>query len=586
MTVFSFILFFSALTNLILTYFGIRFRKSKGSLSFALFTLCLSFYTFGYGVELTCTSLEAMKFWIRFEYVGIVFIPVFWLLVALQYAGKESVLNGFTYTLLFIIPLTSLILVNTNDMHHWFYISQELDTSGSFPVMQLVRGPWYWVQNAFVNICMIIGTGLFIEFIRKSSRLYRTQGIIMLAGSLIPWLTHILYLAGFIPKGLDPTPFALTMASPFYFFGIFRYRLLDIEPFALENVFASMQEGVIIIDRQNRIINFNQSAKKILPGIFPEYLGKPAHLALADWPGLANLILSDDENIQEIKLSESQNSLSVFQATVSAIRDVQQNKMGKLLVLKNITELKQTERILIEGEKKLQGLNATKDKFLSILAHDLRNQLGGFMNLSQVLSEEFTEMSPSEQKEMIVLMKESSGSVYKLLENLLEWSSSQRGIIPFEPEWIELNLLVEEVFDYQQIPATHKNVALINNLPKPQYILADRNMLNSILRNLVSNAIKFTREGGKITVNAESADTYVKVFIQDTGVGIGSEIIDKLFRIDVNVSMIGTSQEKGTGLGLILCKEFIDKHNGKIWVESEYGKGSTFFFQLPVTPDK
>jgi signal transduction histidine kinase len=167
------------------------------------------------------------------------------------------------------------------------------------------------------------------------------------------------------------------------------------------------------------------------------------------------------------------------------------------------------------------------------------------------------------------------------LENLLEWSRSQTGRIQMKPENIDLYKLVDDNVDFLQNQAGNKKIQLINKVASPTHVHADDNMLNTVIRNLISNAIKYTGEGGSITVSSYEKDGMVKISVIDTGIGIKPENIEKLFRIDVNYSTKGTADETGTGLGLILCKEFISRNKGEIWVESELGKGSTFKFTLP-----
>jgi signal transduction histidine kinase len=185
------------------------------------------------------------------------------------------------------------------------------------------------------------------------------------------------------------------------------------------------------------------------------------------------------------------------------------------------------------------------------------------------------------------MMSESAGSIYSLLENLLEWSRTQRGAIPYNPEKVDLCQLTNDILKLSKSSAEKKHIELINNVHPSSTVFADVNMTNTLIRNLISNAIKFTPDDGKIEVGTKdinSAD-YIAIYIKDSGLGISKETQEKLFRIDSHVTTLGTNKETGTGLGLILCKEFVDSHSGKIWVESELGQGCTFFFTLPKCVD-
>lgn len=247
----------------------------------------------------------------------------------------------------------------------------------------------------------------------------------------------------------------------------------------------------------------------------------------------------------------------------------------------DITKLKTTEFALKKSETELKEANTTKDKFFSIIAHDLKNPLGSFRAISKLLFEDFDSFEESEKREFIEVMKNSADSLYRLLENLLEWSRAQRGKIEFNPIEFNLKLLSIQIFNLLKGSAENKKIVLVNKIPTTFPIFADENMLNTVLRNLITNAIKFTNQGGKITLDAIYENNEINISVSDSGVGMNSETINKLFRIDTKVSALGTNNETGTGLGLILCKEFVEKHGGKIWVESEIGKGSTFYFSLP-----
>ena len=257
-------------------------------------------------------------------------------------------------------------------------------------------------------------------------------------------------------------------------------------------------------------------------------------------------------------------------------------RSNDLIELKKLNlKLNELNTKLIVSEENLVTLNATKDKFFSIIAHDLRNPLGNFKEVTKLLHESYNEFEEEERLEFIGLMKNSSQRIYSLLENLLEWSRTQRGLINFNPIHFDLCEIVKNTFALSLLSADAKKIKLINKVETSLEIFGDINLLNTVIRNLVSNSIKFTNENGSIEVDFKSSSKSNLIMIKDSGVGISKETLYKLFKIDSSVSTLGTSLETGTGLGLILCKEFVDIHKGKIWVESELGIGSTFFIELP-----
>ena len=232
----------------------------------------------------------------------------------------------------------------------------------------------------------------------------------------------------------------------------------------------------------------------------------------------------------------------------------------------------------------LQAINAEKDKFFSIIAHDLRSPLSGFLGLTQVISEGFQHMGIEELHEITLLMKNSAANLYQLLQNLLEWSGIQRGLITFCPTTFLLLPKILDCIELVKQNAALKNITTSFNIPDDLTVFADINMVGVILRNFLSNAVKFTPKGGSISVSASKISNYlIQISVKDVGIGMNQNIIDNLFRIDTNTNRKGTEGECSTGLGLIICKGFIEKHGGKLLIESEEGKGSVFHFTLPYS---
>ncbi len=257
-------------------------------------------------------------------------------------------------------------------------------------------------------------------------------------------------------------------------------------------------------------------------------------------------------------------------------RNVKITRLNELLTQNNLQ--------IIDKNLALEQLNKEKDRFFSIIAHDLKNPVSSFLLTMNMINESYDSFTAEELKVMFGLMKESSDSLYALLENLLEWSRSQRGAIKFMPAETDMKYLVEMATSPLKNQAFQKEVEIINTIPENYKIVIDPNLITTVIRNLVSNAIKFTPAGGKITLGIREEDAEsVTFYVADTGVGISEENMKKLFRIDEQVTTLGTNKEKGTGLGLILCAEFVRKHFGKIWVESKIGEGTTFFVKLPKT---
>ncbi len=248
--------------------------------------------------------------------------------------------------------------------------------------------------------------------------------------------------------------------------------------------------------------------------------------------------------------------------------------------------LEEANKELIESEKKLDTMIRTKDKFFSIIAHDLINPFQPLLGLSELLVTDIEKLSDDEIKKYAGLIKESAIRSYNLLSNLLKWTQSQTGRLSFNPEEIYLATYIDEILSFYKENARIKNIHLLNHVDKDIIVYADRELLGSIIRNLVSNAIKFTKRNGYVKIGALRKDQFIEISVEDNGIGIGEEKLDQIFNLESATSTKGTENEEGSGLGLILCKEFVEKNGGKIWVKSKQGKGTTFFFTIPVAGEK
>jgi len=234
------------------------------------------------------------------------------------------------------------------------------------------------------------------------------------------------------------------------------------------------------------------------------------------------------------------------------------------------------------SEIRLHQLNADKDRFISILGHDLKSPFNNLLGLSEVLKEDISKLDIDEIETLANQIHTTAQNTYNLLEDILKWAGAQQGKIPFEPQILNFRDICIDIFEILSPNANTKNITINYSAPDKINIFADIDMLKTLIRNLVSNAIKFTNNGGVININAEQNSENVTISVSDNGIGITPDNLKKLFDISEVLTTKGTAGESGTGLGLLLCKEFVEKHGGKIWVESEVGKGSEFKFTLPV----
>ncbi len=288
---------------------------------------------------------------------------------------------------------------------------------------------------------------------------------------------------------------------------------------------------------------------------------------------------------ETFELSAAWNNTD-FEIIIKPVADEPDSIFLGMMVIRDITEVLKKETILLRSEIKLKELNDTKDKFFSIIAHDLRNPFNIIMGFADLLSSNFEELDDTSKLLYIKNIQDGAENTYKLLVNLLEWARSQTDSLEFNPDTINLHLLVSSTIQVNKQQAQLKEIKIINELDPVLEVYADLNMVKTIVRNLVSNAIKYTLPGGKVTIYAKLIQKtgMVEVSVEDTGIGMTSENLQKLFKVGEKIKTPGTANEQGTGLGLILCSEFVQKNGGSIRAESTPAKGSRIFFTLPVGP--
>lgn len=355
------------------------------------------------------------------------------------------------------------------------------------------------------------------------------------------------------------------------------------------NIFESSGIGIALLEPDGRFTKVNNSFCEILGYSEQEIIGinfrnmtHPGDLekSLDLTKELLKTESIEGKSIEKRYLHKNGDIIWAL-TTISLIRDSENKPSFFIAQVQNITKRKKYEEQLIKYTEELKLLNAAKDKFFSIISHDLRNPFNSLLGLTEYVTHSYDEMTPLEIKSAISSIYSSSKQVYSLILNLLEWSMIQSGRLTVDKSVINIAELGKEIIDLYEDSANQKQLELIINIKEDILVYADKYMIDTIVRNFVSNSIKFTKPGGKITIKGMINGDNAEVSVTDTGIGISQEDQKNLFRIDEQTRRDGTANEKGTGLGLILCKEFIEKNNGVLWVESEEGKGSRFSFTVP-----
>lgn len=351
----------------------------------------------------------------------------------------------------------------------------------------------------------------------------------------------------------------------------------------LSAIFNASDESILLISADESIVALNETAAKRIGNSISKIIGHKLnelfpHQVVAQRRSLIKQVAETGEPVVfEEQLNDRwlfNHFYPIFDAT---------GKVNRIAIFaRDITYQKKAEAEIKLKSEELQRLNASKDKFFSIIAHDLRGPFGAILGLTRLLAEKLSGMTLDELQKAMNVMNNSAANLNLLIGNLLEWSLLNRGITTFNPETFFLLPKITENITLALEAAAKKGITIDYNISDQLTVSADTNMFGGIMRNLVSNAVKFTPAGGKIQISAQSVPSnQVRISVKDSGIGMTQDMIGNLFRIDANKGRKGTAGELSSGLGLMLCKDFVEKHGGALQVESEEGKGSTFRFTIP-----
>ncbi len=349
-------------------------------------------------------------------------------------------------------------------------------------------------------------------------------------------------------------------------------KLLDINPAGLELFgYDSLDELRKINIGEDLYVNPN-ARLKLIEQLEKEGFVKNYEIKIKSKMGKEIVVLETS-----FLLKDNNGSIIGYQGI---IRDITENKKHEELLIKYNNELTEVNNQLKASEEKLKKLNDEKDKFFSIIAHDLKSPFNALLNLSEFLVEDLAELSIEEIKSFSIEINKSAHSVYNLLLNLLQWAQIKTERMEISSEKTSLSSLLKNTIVLLDNVAAKKSIQLIDEVDSSHFFNGDKTMIGSVLQNLISNSIKFSKRNGKIIISSKIDKDKIVVSVTDNGVGISNENVKKLFKLNEHLSTCGTANESGTGLGLILCKELVEKNGGKIWVESEERIGSTFSFTL------
>jgi signal transduction histidine kinase len=647
-----------SIINGILVFFIYKRRQQPGAKGFLGLIIVITVYSFGYGFELAGNTVSQVKLWLNFEYLGITFIPFFWIAVVSDYAGLESRIKPLILAVLFTFSTTNLIIYLTNDIHHLFYSQLILKRHGAFVVAAFQREPWYWVNLAYIILSLFAGDIILLLKKERTVPLFHTQVNLLIFGSLIPWFGYILFVLGVSPWGLDLNPFSFSLTGLITAWGLFRYKLFDLSPIARDKTFETMRDGVLILDLQNRLVDFNNAAQNILTELKSSLLGYSVADAFQNYPELKNQILEHLE-FTEFDIRTGKSRIYINSQIILVLSELKE-PIGKIIFLSDVTEQRQSQAYILHAEKiavlgrlafnitrelntPLMAIKATAEDlersfdslwrqvpelfgemsenrrqlFLEIInkLRDIpylttREERDSLRKLSPVIqqlelkdidniaryfvklgiADDFIRFAPilGDRKdtallEFILVMalqrkdartisvaEERTAKVWYALKSYSKTPEVQRPVLTDIQAGVEIVLRI-----YGNL--IKNGVKTITYFEKVPQINACSDELQQVWTNLIHNAIQAMGGKGELMIEIQQKADEVIVSFTDTGPGIPAEILPQIFEPLFTTKKAG----EGTGIGLTISKRIVERHGGKIMVQSKPGR-TQFSVCLPL----
>jgi signal transduction histidine kinase len=551
-------------------------HEMSWAIPFTIVVVAIAIWSVFYAFEIGATSLETKTLWAQFQYIGIALIPFGWFLLAMGYSGREAWLTRRRVGTLLIIPVLTIFLAFTNELHglHWSNIT--LNNAGPFTVFSGVYGPTWWMFFIYSYALIFLGSlVLFLEF-QKAYAAYRNQLRVLLLAPILPWIANFVYVFRINPiPQLDLGPFAFSVSVLIIGIGILRFQLFDLVPVSHASVIEAMLTPAVIVDAKERVVAINLAARDAFLKNGSDPIGLPVRGIFTWWQHLHPESIKALESQLELKMKTG-NLTRYFDAQLSPIRNRSQVLVGELVILRDIT----SDKLV----KEAMALAQVKSEFLAKVGHELRTPLTGILGITEMLEYGVYGQISDEQKEAIQLVIQSAQQLIRLVNDLLEQTNFERGSFLLMNTDYSILELVEQLKVSLEKLALSKGLVLSTEISAdiPQRIRGDPLRVYQILANLVENAIKYTNSGRVKVCIYRQDESHIAFEVSDTGIGIPIELQEVIFDPFKQINSSRTGEDFGYGLGLSIVKQLVKMMEGEILIESMPGKGSTFTAILPM----
>ena len=587
--------------TLIVRVWGQRPSSGQSATLIAALMVAVLWWTAWYVIEIV-TSLDSLKYLGNsLKFVGVVFVPVIWLLFGLHYTGRSEWLAPNRILLLCLVPFVTLGLITTNNYHQLFWQNLGITNLGGFAVTSSIPGIWFWVHSAYsYALIMLASYFLFRQFV-GSPGLYRRQLVALLVAVAAPMIANAITIFG--NQQLDITPISFTITGLALTRGLLRFQLLNLVPIARNIIVESMGDGVIVLDAHDRIVDINPAAKQIINPQASDPIGKPVAQVInlvTERPDLAAEMRASAGWQNEIEIMRK-NDKHVLDVRISPLYDRQHQVSGRIIIFRDITDRKRAEgqirsqnealiavnHELVEARKQAEYLTQLKSQFLATMSHELRTPLNAIIGYTEIQLAGMTGTLTDEQNDYQERVLANAIHLLGLINDVLDLSKIEAGRMDLIQKSFNVKKWLDEIVSQNRVLAEKKQLCFEASLDAqlPETLVADSERLKQVVINLLSNASKFTDTGYvKIEIARNDADTW-KIIVSDSGLGIPSHAQETIFEEFRQVDGSTRRQHGGTGLGLAIVRKLVLMMGGTIRLKSEVGNGSTFTIILPYLAD-
>lgn len=589
---------FAAIISVGVLFYAWHYRASRQMPALIWLTFSVLGWLVCNMLELATSTRAETLFWAKAGYIFVMSTTLIWLRFALRYTDQYEWLEARRFAWFCIIPLITVFVVFTNELHHLMWVDYAFVPVGNSLGIHILRyGPWFWINVVHEYFLVFIGAALIVRQSFKSFALYRQQSIWLVAGAIIPLIGNAIYIFRLIP-GLvqDYTSVTFAIAAIAFVIGMSRHQLFDLQPVARDAVIDSMSDAMFALDNRNRIVDLNPTAVAMI-GLEPNaILGKPAVQAFARWHEMVEQF-KDTLEVQTDIVADYQQQQRHFDLRILPLRDRTEQVIGRLLVVRDITDRKTTEVTLRERTAELEALNGQLDAFAHTVAHDIKDPLTGVVALTTLLREYFEDLSPNAIAEYLDAITQSTMRLASIVDALLLLASVR-----------QLEAVNTEPLDMPEILANvQKRLSVLIAEREATFTVPESwpavhsygPWIEEVWANYVSNAIKYGGTPPRVELgfsildcglppaNAEEAPkprienpkSRIRFWVRDNGLGLTVEQQAQLFTKFTRLR----DAQPGHGLGLSIARNIIEKLGGEVGVKSEVGQGSTFWFILPVS---